>query len=136
MQTRKIDIDIDVNRFLEGHRKSFDQTHNDILRDLHKLGPASVLGVAAGKAVGAGSWSGKGVTLPAGTKARMTYSGKVHTAMIEGGDWIVDGHRYGSPSAAASGATGGYSLNGWGYWEVQLPDSAEWVLIGNLRKYD
>jgi hypothetical protein len=135
MQHRQIEIDIDVHRFLEGHRKSFDQTYNDILREVAKLGPASGTGASAEKGNGAGAWSGKGVTLLAGTKARMTYSGKVHTAVIDGGDWVVNGKRHGSPSAAAGGATG-YSINGWGYWEVQVPGSSEWKPIWKLRRHD
>jgi len=34
MQLRPIDIDIDVNRYIEQRRTSFGQTPNDILREL------------------------------------------------------------------------------------------------------
>ncbi len=68
-------------------------------------------------------WSGKGATFSAGTPVRMSYNGKVYAGVIESGDWLVNGARYTSPSAAARAVTG-VSLNGWDYWEVQLQPAA------------
>jgi hypothetical protein len=80
----------------------------------------------------AGAWSGKGATLPSGTRLRMTYNGKSYTGLIEGGSWVVNGGRYGSPSAAAD-AMAGVSLNGWNYWEVQLPGTEKWKPVSTFR---
>lgn len=37
-QTKKIDIDIEVNRVIEARRQSFDQSHNEILREIIAAG--------------------------------------------------------------------------------------------------
>lgn len=136
MQLRQIGIDLDVHRHLESKRSSFGQTPNDILRGIFGLPtkalPAAPAEPATNGAGEIGAWSGKGATLPAGTKLRMTYIGKLHTGVIEGGGWAVEGGHYESPSAAADAATG-KSLNGWLYWQVQLPGSDEWKPISALR---
>ncbi len=133
MQYRQIEIDVDVNRWIESKRVSFEQTHNDILRT--EAGLPSPLASAAdrlsnGEAVGV--WTAKGATLPAGTRLRMSYNGKTYTGGIESGTWLVNGARYVSPSAAAS-ALAGVSLNGWIYWEAQLPGTEKWLSISKLR---
>ncbi len=135
MQYRQIEIDVDVNRWIESKRVSFEQTHNDILRTEAGLSSPSPLASAAdrlsnGEAVGV--WTAKGATLPAGTRLRMSYNGKTYTGGIESGTWLVNGARYVSPSAAAS-ALAGVSLNGWIYWEAQLPGTEKWLSISKLR---
>jgi hypothetical protein len=138
MQYRQIEIDVDVNRWIESKRTSFDQTHNDILRTEAGLqlspqySPAAPGKALNGEAGDAGSWAGKGVTLPAGTRLRMTYNGKIHTGLIQNGNWLVNGERHVSPSAAASAAAE-VSLNGWIYWEAQLPGTAKWQPISTFR---
>jgi hypothetical protein len=134
-QLRQIAIDLEVNRFVESKRTSFNQTHNDILRTIAGLPPSATQAFSAAKPASngdAGAWSGKGATLPAGTRLRMTYNGKVYTGTIEGGSWQVEGGHYVSPSAAADAVTG-KSLNGWGYWHVQLPATNKWLPISSLR---
>jgi hypothetical protein len=140
MQLRPIEIDVDVYRFLESRRASFTQTHNDILRSVAGLPP-----IKAGESNGAnatntmGGWSWKGVELPNGTKLRMTYNGQSHSGEIVQGAWRVGGAIYRTPSAAAGGVArtkkgAPVSLDGWGYWEVQKPDSERWMKIDSLRK--
>lgn len=136
MQYRQIEIDVEVNRWIESKRVSFEQTHNDILRaeaGLPSLSPRYVAAVSTpsnGEIVGA--WSAKGATLPAGTRLRMSYNGKTFNGVIESGTWVVNGARYVSPSAAAS-TLAGVSLNGWLYWEALLPGTDRWQQISKFR---
>ena len=137
MQIRPIEVDVEVYRFLESRRTSFSQTHNDILRDLARLKP-----VTSSPAKGPGSsggWSWKGVTLPNGTKLRMSYNGQTHTGEIVQGGWHIGGAIYRTPSAAAGGVARSkkgapVSVDGWAYWEFKKPDSDRWVQIGKLRQ--
>lgn len=135
MQHRQIDIDVEVNRWIESKRISFDQTHNDILRaeaGLPLLSPRSAAARTPSNGEAGGTWSAKGATLPAGTKLRMSYNGKTFSGAIESGTWLVNGARYVSPSAAAS-ALAGVSLNGWIYWEAQIPGTDKWQPIAKFR---
>lgn len=141
MQLRPIEIDVEVYRFLESRRTSFAQTHNDILRglaDLKPIAPASP-NSSDNSANEQGSWSWKGVTLPNGTKLRMSYNGQTHAGEIVQGAWHVGGAIYRTPSAAAGGVARSkkgapVSLDGWGYWEVKKPDGDRWIKIDELRK--
>lgn len=72
-------------------------------------------------------------TLPDGTQLRATYKGQRVMAQVQGGQVVYDGQRYRSPSGAASAVTG-TSVNGWIFWEGQLPGESRWVLIDALRK--
>lgn len=135
MQYRQIEIDVEVNRWIESKRVSFEQTHNDILRAEAGLPPMSLRPAATnttsnGEATGA--WTAKGATLPAGTRLRMSYNGKTFNGAIESGSWLINGARYVSPSAAAS-TLAGVSLNGWIYWEAQLPGTDRWQPISKFR---
>lgn len=135
MQYRHIEIDLDVNRWIESKRVSFAQTHNDILRIEAGLPPRTRQSAAAElrqSEESLGDWSAKGVTLPAGTRLRMSYNGKTFQGAIDGGTWLVSGARYVSPSAAAT-ALAGVSLNGWIYWEAELPGSGIWQPISKFR---
>lgn len=135
MQHRQIDIDVEVNRWIENKRVTFDQTHNDILRTeagLPALSPRSIAARTPSNGEGGGAWSAKGATLPAGTRLRMSYNGKAFSGAIESGTWLVNGARYISPSAAAS-ALAGVSLNGWMYWEAQIPGVDKWQPISKFR---
>jgi len=136
MQYRQIEIDVEVNRWLEGKRISFDQTHNDILRAEAGLPSHSPRSAAAANLTSnsdsGGAWTAKGATLPAGTRLRMSYNGKSLNGVIESGTWLVNGARYVSPSAAAS-ALAGVSLNGWIYWEAQLPGTDRWQPVSKFR---
>ena len=135
MQHRQIDIDVEVNRWIESRRVSFDQTHNDILRaeaGLPSLAPRSGATRAPLNGEAGSAWSAKGATLPAGTKLRMSYNGKTFNGAIESGTWLVNGARYVSPSAAAS-SLAGVSINGWIYWEAQIPGTDSWQPISKFR---
>jgi hypothetical protein len=140
MQLRPIEVDVEVFRFLESRRASFSQTHNDILRELAGLkSVSSSAPYATSTSPDQGAWSWKGVTLPNGTKLRMSYNGQRHTGEITQGAWHVGGAIYRTPSAAAGGVARSkrgapVSLDGWGYWEVKKPDSDRWIPIDRLRK--
>ncbi len=141
MQLRPIEIDVDVFRFLESRRTSFSQTHNDILRDIAHLKPATATRPSANPSDGIDhdGWSWKGVSLPNGTKLRMSYNGQSHSGEVMQGAWHVGGAIYRTPSAAAGGVARSkkgapVSLDGWGYWEVKKPDSDRWISIQKLRK--
>ncbi|WP_156428244.1 hypothetical protein [Novosphingobium sp. FSW06-99] len=139
MQQRPIEVDIDVYRFIEGKRTSFAQSHNDILRVIAGLTPAVSSNDKVGIDSSAGlAWTGKGVSLPHGTKLRMNYNGKTHHGEIFNGAWHIEGGIYRSPSAAAGGVARSkqgrpVSLDGWSYWETQTPHSTRWKPIAELR---
>jgi hypothetical protein len=140
MQVRPIEIDVEVFRFLEGRRTSFTQTHNDILRDLAGLSAVkATTSMDTRNAGDQGSWSWKGVTLPNGTKLRMSYNGQTHSGEIAQGAWHVGGAIFRTPSAAAGSVARSkkgspVSLDGWEYWEIKKPDSDRWTPIDKLRK--
>lgn len=132
--------DVEVFRLLESRRTSFNQTHNDILREVVGLSAVkAVNGAVSVPAEQSGGWSGKGVSLPNGTKLRMSYNGQTHTGEIKHGAWHVGGAIYRTPSAAAGGVARTkkgmpVTLDGWEYWDVQRPDSNRWVRVDTLRK--
>lgn len=96
---RTIEIDFDIHKKIEMERQGFTESANEVLRRLLKIGGQSSRPfiVSNGR-----SWSGKGVSLPHGTKLRMKYNGCEYSGLIEDGEWLVDGKRFSSPSAAAS----------------------------------
>ena len=139
-EMRTIEIGFEVHKKIELERMSFSESPNDVLIRLlslsSKRGPQSeIKGTSAGRA-----WSGKGASLPHGTDVRMDYNGRQHSGRIDDGKWVFGAQEYDSPSAAASGEAKtkqGYKtqLDGWKYWEVRLPNEAEWILLRTLRKY-
>lgn len=67
----------------------------------------------------------------------MEYNGCEHVGTIE--KVIVEGKRFKSPSAAASGVAttkdGKHTrLDGWIYWYAQRPGDADWTAIKELRQ--
>jgi hypothetical protein len=140
MNFRSIEIDIDVHKRIEAERKGFAESPNDVLRRLLGLGRGEhkVSKMIASAAEHGRSWTGKGVTLPSGTKVRMVYNGQQLSGVIADGKWVVDGREFSSPSAAASksvrtksGKEG--SLDGWKYWEAKRPGDDGWTPIGSMR---
>ena len=132
-----IEIDFDIHKRIEMERQSFTESPNDVLRRLLGLGPPTKHETRLENHVGA--WSGKGVTLPAGTRLRMEYRGNTHLGEIRDGAWFLEGKRFTSPSAAAGGvaltkAGNKASLDGWRYWWVKRPSDADWVSLSSLRK--
>ena len=141
---RSVEIDFDVHKLIEAERRSFAETPNTVLRRLLGLGESKEQVNANSeedRTPMSGAWSGKGVTLPAGTKLRMEYRGQQHFGVIKAASWVVDGNRYRSPSAAAGGSartkkgTQTY-LDGWKYWWIKRPGDERWLPLKALRNSD
>lgn len=134
-ELRTIEIDFDVHKIIELERTGFSETPNEVLRRLLKVNgpsPTKPTTESAGR-----PWSGKGVTLSHGTELRMEYNGRQYTGAIENGEWVVEGKRFRSPSAAAGGVAvtknGKHTnLDGWIYWYAKRPGDKEWVAIKQL----
>jgi hypothetical protein len=137
---RTIEVDFEVHKRIEMDRRNFAETPNEVLRRLLGIDSAKNGGNRAGGLEPAGrSWSGKGVSLPHGSLLRMKYNGKQHFGEINNGEWLVEGKRYRSPSAAAGGVaitkSGAHpSLDGWIYWDVKRPGEDGWIPISELRR--
>ncbi|MFN3259726.1 MAG: hypothetical protein ACE37J_04115 [Pikeienuella sp.] len=144
-QMRAIEVDFDVHQAIELERTGFEESPNDALRRLLKL-PPKALGTTTGSPIspqktslpGIRPWSGKGVELPHGTELRMEYNGQLFRGSIENGEWVIDGKRSNSPSAAAASVATTKkgtrpSLDGWKYWEIKRPNDAHWRKLGGLR---
>ena len=140
MQYRTIEIDIDVHKCIEAERRSFAETPNDVLRRKFRIVDTASQARRSETPESRGrSWSGKGVTLPHGTEVRMEYNGKKYFGRIDDGEWLVEGKRFRSPSAAAGGVAltkaGKHpSLDGWIYWELKRPGDQDWTPINSLRR--
>ena len=135
-----IEIDFDVHKKIEAERKGFSDSPNDILRRLLDLGEASKPSSQISPQTNGGrAWQGKTVSLPHGTQVRMKYNGTQYKGLIDDGQWLVEGERYGSPSAAAGGVAvtksgNKTSLDGWIYWEVLKPGESQWIDIKQLKR--
>ena len=127
MQT--IQIDFDVYKVLTTKRKSESESYNDVLRQMLGL-PFQSKHLLNGPSR---AWIIKGVTFPEGTQFRANYKGKVYHAKIEGGQFMMDGRRFDSPSQAAVYITKN-SVNGWIFWEACLPGEATWKLLKSFRQ--
>lgn len=128
-----IDVDFDVYKQLTVRRTTEDVSYNDVIRELLGLGKGKPAAVKEPGGAGEGDWVVKSVRFPAGTEFRANYKGQLLTGRIEGGALVVNGKRYGSPSAAAVFITSG-PVNGWRFWECRFPGKTSWQLINNLRK--
>jgi len=78
------------------------------------------------------------VTLVHGTRFRMSCNGRQYAGEIVDGKWVIEGKTFDSPSGAASGVALTKSgkttrLDGWGYWEVQVPGDSGWTPFKALR---
>jgi hypothetical protein len=134
---RTIEIDLDIHKLIEAQRLSFSEPPNSVLRRLLKLAGSAPSALATDSS--AGAWTGKGVTLPSGTQLRMQYRGKEHRGEIQDSCWIVDGHRFKSPSAAAGGVATTKdgrrpSLDGWKYWHIKRSGDPGWTSLDLLRQ--
>lgn len=131
---RTIEVDFDVFKELTLRRPNERVTENDVLRQLLGLPAASDLsGQSAGIPHPArGEWVSKGVRFPPGTEFRAVYKGQTHLAKVENGGLVLNGKRFGSPSAAAYAITKS-PTNGWKFWECRLPGQARWQIITALR---
>ena len=144
MTMKTIEIDFDVHRLIENERRGFNEPENAALRRLLNLPAAEPAlatpdpGASRHREAMAGAWSWKGVTLPQGTQLRMEYAGQAVRGRIEGGQWMIEGHAYRSPSDAAGSSVvtkdGAHpSLNGWMYWEVKRPEDITWRRLDSLK---
>ena len=137
--TRSIEVDFDVHKYIEAARTSFSETANETLRRILGIGSRSSKIVDAPRPEGH-SWSGKGVELPHGTELKMEYNGRQYFGTIANGSWVVEGKEFSSPSPAASsvGITkrgNTTNLDGWRCWSVKLPGQIRWTLMKTLRKH-
>jgi hypothetical protein len=136
---RTIEVDFDVHRCIENERRSFEETPNDALRRLLKLGEAKPVPPEQPDSAPTRrkSWSDKGVTLPHGTMIRMSYANRRYDGQIIDGMWVVGDQAFNSPSGAAGGialtkAGTPTQLNGWNYWEVKLPAEDDWKPLRSM----
>lgn len=130
METKQIQIDLDIYRALETLRQSFEETYNDILR--REFLP-NVQGFCENKDMG-GLLIRDGVILKAGTQLRhiAKRSGRQYAALVRDGGIEYDGRLYHSVSKAAIAAAG-TSRNGWLFWEYFDADLNQWVVLDRLR---
>ena len=141
MEFATIEIDFEVHKKIEVERASFGEKPNDALRRLLGLGPSAVTtappsGASASAMLGR-SWVGKNVELPHGTLLRMRHNNRAYDGVIHDGEWLVDGHRYSSPSGAAGGvaitrAGTRTKLDGWTYWTARKPGSPDFIPMNTL----
>jgi hypothetical protein len=137
--TRTIEIDFAIHKAIENERRDFHESDSSVLRRLLKLPEAPR--VTGGNGVDAASgtaWVRQGVRLVHGTRVRMHYRGEEHLGAIENGEWVIEGQRFSSPSAAAGGVAVTKkgtqpSLDGWTYWQVKRPGDTDWVSLRELR---
>lgn len=130
-------IDFDVFKALTAERESASDSFNDVLR--RKLGlaarPSVLEGVVRGTTddkVSGRPWICDEVEFPDGTKFRAHYKRRQYLAAVEDGALIYEKKKYFSPSAAAIAVTGS-NVNGWRFWECQLPGEDRWGKIDLLR---
>lgn len=131
---RTIEIDFEIHKLIESERLSFAESPNDVLRrllNLRRREPKNSVNTLEK------SWSNLGVELRHGSRLRMSYNGATYTGFIDNGAWVVEGRHFTSPSGAASGVARtkkgkATRLDGWRYWEVQLPGTDTWVTLWHL----
>jgi hypothetical protein len=118
-----IEIDFEAFKALTILRRTEDETYNDVVRRLLKLG-APKLALTSQKP--SSGWMSQGVHFPEGTQFRVTYKGLTHIAAIKDGQWIgEDGHVRRSPSDAACAITM-TNVNGWRFWSFKRPTDTSW----------
>lgn len=136
MKTKEIEIDIEVYRWIEANRKSFEETENDILKRISKNVQnedvfipinikENIMNINEGL-----FW--KDVLLKNGLKLRKLFKGKIYYAEIKNNQIVFNNKKFHSPSAAAIELTG-TSVNGWIFWEYLNTKNNEWQLLDNLR---
>ncbi len=142
---KKIEIDFEVHQLIEAERKGFEEPENNALRRLLKLKEHSKSQNCAGSEKKGRAFFEEGVEVPHGTLARMRYQrgSQLYTGRFLDGQLVAEGKAYSSLSAAACDLARTKdgkktSLNGWLYWEIQLPGAEDWTPIDDLRskRYD
>ena len=139
MDLKSIEIDFDIHKMIEAERRSFSEQPYLALRRLLKL-PDVDTEVDTVSPTGV-PWQEDRVVIPHGSWARMEYGrgSQVYKGQFLNGALVVNGQRFKSLSAAASAVArtkdgGKASLNGWNYWQVQLPGSDQFRLLEYLRR--
>lgn len=127
-----IDVDFEVFKELTMRRRSEDMSYDDVIRELlglPQLANGSVPHLDEPSGI---PWVVKGVSFPHGTEFKATYKGQLYKGQVRNGALVVKGTRYTSPSAAAVSITGS-PVNGWMFWECQLPGDTRWRVIKSCR---
>ena len=139
MDFTSIEIDFDIHKMIEAERRGFSEQPYMALRRLLKL-PDVDIAVATVSSTGV-PWQEDRVVIPHGSLARMEYArgSQVYEGQFLNGALVVNGQRFKSLSAAASAVArtkdgGKASLNGWNYWQVQLPGSDKYRLMEHMRR--
>ena len=78
-------------------------------------------------------WVVDGLDLPHGTKLRGKYKGYIYQGRVHNGVFILNGKEFLSPGAAAITITRN-PVDGWLFWDCQLPDQSDWVNLYELKK--
>lgn len=139
MKFKKIEIDIDVNKLIESHRISFEETQNEILKRILKnkntiedvFMPIDIENRIMNINNNGLFW--KGTLLKNGLILRKNFKGKLHYAKIENNQIVINNKSFHSPSAAAVELTN-TSQNGWIFWEYFDEEKNVWKILDNLRK--
>ncbi len=130
----KIPVDLEVYKALEARREAFSESHNDILRRALGLPARESNARSAEESI---VWRRKGVSLPKGTRWRMSSSnGELDGSVVEGG-FEHRGEVFSSPSRLATTlyrtkAGTKTNLNGWRYIEVKRPGDPDWMMLSSL----
>ena len=127
MQT--IEIDFEVFQELTAQRRSEGDSPNDLLRRLLNIRGAKRQPAPGGPA----HWSCRGGSIPIGARLRSRYKGKIYEALVTDHGIEYEGRKYGSPSEAA-GAVTSTNVNGWRFWQFQLPGATSWRDLSELRR--
>lgn len=129
MDMSQISIDLDVYKAIQQRLESFNDTPNQVLRRVLKLGETEerIPEIKKGQDMHI-----KGVVLKHGLKLRKRFKGSMLEAQVTNGKILFGGTMYPSPSGAAVAATG-TSVNGWRFWEYCDENSGKWNALNRLR---
>ncbi len=75
----------------------------------------------------------KEVTIPHGSRVRMTYKGRTHYAKVENGSIVDEEGRHFSPSQWAHHIANGTARNAWRDLSFKMPMSSHWIPANILR---
>src|SRR5665213_2258408 len=96
---RTIEIGLEVHKAIEAERRTLDEAEDEILVRLLKLTRVAATQGQRPEYPGV-SWKKDGVVLPDGTLLHASYSGQELDGVVRGGQWIVGGRTFKSPSMA------------------------------------
>jgi hypothetical protein len=141
MQTKKIDIDIDVYKLIESYRIDFNETENDILKRVlyqneypeNNSNFIKEVNTLQNLFINKEGLFWKGVLLKNGLKLRKLSKDKSYQATVINGRIIYNNQEFFSPSAAGVSASG-TSVNGWIFWDFFDDNSNSWKKLSELRK--